>query len=716
LFETLENIVIDNGLNGLILAVVLTALTLFLYRKTYPEIAATRRFLLVGIRAMIFLLLVLFLINPVLNYTKDRAREPVFPVLVDVSRSMSLKETGGMNRKEKAESILSEVMDAVPEGFKERVEVIPFAGSVLAEMPQDTPGEVTDISGAVNTIAARYRHDNMPAILLISDGVDTRNSSGEVQTGTPVYSVCVGESLSTGQLSIEDILYRSRVYSGMEMEIEAVITSGNLEGGRIEAKLYEDGAAIDSAYAEAEKLRSEKRLSFNYGSKVTGQHVLEIRLHYEGAGVSGRTSEKFRVRVLEDVSRVLYIDRHADWNTTFLRHLAREMKRYSFDFVTRNPEHGYIRISDYSSWDFPERNGELEDYRLVIISDADMIFSDRENAEILEEYLNSGGSVLFLADLNSPLRFSNSYRLIRGFLPLSMVSQPDLLRGNYHIRISQRRDNPIAVAMAETGVINKLPPLPVRLSGFKTTLNAQTPLYLHGENGEPVPFMSFASYGNGISAAVLGLALWKLRLAGEEGRTAYNTIFSSIIQYMAGGRDTGMLEVKSSRNTYSYGETPRINVNVGAGALPEGIKGRLYDGEGELARTFMFSLRYPERGIYSTELSTLSPGYYRVRAAEILKSGRGLSGETGFSVDSVSVEFLRRSADPGFLRRLSGQSGGSLTEREEIRKLIVEKINLQTIYTDETGTMSIRSSGILLILILSLAVMEWVLRKVWGLV
>lgn len=717
MLEAFRSIEANNLYWGVGLAALLMVLAFAFYRRTYPEISRARRLILGGARALLFICLVIFLINPVINYSRREVLEPVVPVLIDKSGSMDLVDRSGRSRQAVADSILALIREAVPANLGGRTETVPFAGSLLADSLQDTDLPGTDIEGAVREVINRYRFENLPSVFLISDGVDTGIQGDAAGADVPVYSICVGDTLHGGEISIEDILYSDRVYAGMDSRIDVIMTSSGLEGGGwIEAGLYEEGKGIDSTRIEALSGKREYRFSLDYSPEESGEHILEVKLRHSGNEVAGLRREKFSLRVIDEISRILYIDEFPDWNTTFLRDLAESMERYSFDFITRNPSRGYFRLDDYSSWQFPDSRQKLDRYSLIMISDAQLSFSERSRVEILKSYVEGGGSVLFMADLNSLLISSDYSEQFSDLLPGRKVSEPELLSGNFFYDISRETGNPVAVAMAETGAAGKVPPLPSVISGYQETMGSEVPLYITGRKNERItPLFAISEYGEGFSGILNGIGLWRWRLSGEDGRTAYNTLFSSLIQYMAGDEGSGKLRIESSRKTYSYGETPRINVRSGRRNVIEGIKGRLYDREGDLIRTFLFNPRF-EDGIYSAEIQSLQPGYYKVRGREILESGGGLAGETWFSVDSLSVELIRKSADAAFLRELSERSGGELISPDKIVEVIAKNINPEKRYRDDTWTVSIRSSTFLLLLILTFALLEWVLRKAWGLV
>jgi hypothetical protein len=503
----------------------------------------------------------------------------------------------------------------------------------------------------------------------------------------------------------------------MESQIEALIISEDIEGREITAGLFEDGTLLESKSFTGGGERTEHRIRFDYSAGKPGEHVLEIRLSHGGTAGSGRKSDRFTVTVIEDKSRILYLDSYPDWNTTFLRTLSEGMKRYIFDFVTLRPGRGLVKLSDYSKWEFPRSAEELNIYSCIMVADAGQVFSDEEITGTVTEYITAGGGAIFLADTDSPLLYDDIYRSLRPVLPVKAVSGRKPVRGEFQISITAERTDPVSVAMAQSGTLSSLPPLPAYLSGYRNLMSAKAPIHIEGEDGtERTPFLSIAATGEGITAFVAGMGVWRWKLAGERGETAYNTFFSSLIQYLAGGEGSGRLNISAGRSGYSYGERPRIRVNTSGNLLPDAVRGRLYRRNGDLIKTFIFEPRHPERGIFTVDIPVLEPGDYRVAGREILGSGSGLEGEVTFSVDSVSVELIRKTADPHFLRHFSGKSGGGLIQPEGIDELFSETVEIQTAYAGREELYPLRSSGVLLIIMLFSASTEWVLRKIWGLV
>ncbi|MCD6380024.1 hypothetical protein J7M07_06240 [bacterium] len=724
MFEAVGNILLEIGLWGFAAATVLILFSLFIYRKCFPSISGPKRFVLAGLRSLAFLSLVLFFVNPLLTYLATEKKTPIIPILVDVSKSMSIKDCSGESRIAFARSVIDGLLINIGDKHSADIEIIPFSKNlwknpVQADSIPEAEGEGTDITGSIEAVANRYRYSKPAGIILLTDGIQTNNRTLIEGINLPVYSIGFGNTLKGGYLSIEDIIYERRVYSGMKTKIETIVAAKGLRKNvHIKARLFEDDELIDSVLVVAENGEGEYRAVFDYLAGKASDHRMKIILECEEMKLSGRRSEGFNLGILEEVRHILYIDEHADWNMKFLRDLAGEMKRFDFDFVTWNPGQGYIKIPKYLKWQFPSGSDGLKRYDLVIISDAERTFSIAENADILIDYVHGGGGVVFLADESSPLIYDSSFKLLEDIIPVKKLSLVRASVGEYYLRLSPEGNNTVSVMLSECGGIYELPPLPVYLEGFNPSMGTTVPLYLDENKGDLKPLVAIERSGEGVSGVVLGMPLWRWRLAGIEGEKIYNTFFSSLIQYFASGADRQPLEVVSSRNRYNAGEEPQISVHLGKRRLPKAIKGRLYKMEkegNELIRTFIFDPKIPERGVFRVKLPSLGPGRYRVAAREILDSGKGFEGETEFSVDSLSVEYIHRSMDGDFLKRLSKKSGGQFFVPNEAEG-IINRLNPHVNEVHMTRTTSFRSNIVFFFVIILFLTTEWILRKIWGLV
>ena len=130
----------------------------------YARFSATtrRRHLLSGLRFVTLVLILVFLMRPV-RTSDEGMRDVIVPVLVDVSRSMSLADAGdGATRIDRARDLLTrDLLPALKPHFQ--VDVLSFGDRVAASDPEklDAKAGHSDLGAALAAARERYAADRL---------------------------------------------------------------------------------------------------------------------------------------------------------------------------------------------------------------------------------------------------------------------------------------------------------------------------------------------------------------------------------------------------------------------------------------------------------------------------------------------------------------------------------------------------------------------------
>ena len=350
-----------------------------------------------------FLLLVFFALDPAIMTRSESSRSPVIPVLIDVSRSMSLDDGGGEPRIDTAVKAAGRIAESLGGA---RVELLPFAAGLYgAPVPQDSvppaDGEGTDIYGAIAGAEKRYADDNLAAVIVISDGRITRGMKGVRDPGrVPLFAVPVGGGVEGADLSIDRLEYERTVYTGTRERVRAVIRYSSAGGRPALVELVEGDRVLDTFRTGSLDGNGLVEAELDYLPSVEGIRSMEVRVApAEGEVTEGNNREMFRVNSLKDRVEILFFDGSPDWNMTFLRRLCEGSKRLSLETAVPAPGGGY-RMPGGGRWEFPGDPGGLSRYDLVM-SAAEAVFPSAREAEALRGYLDAGGAVLLIASERS---------------------------------------------------------------------------------------------------------------------------------------------------------------------------------------------------------------------------------------------------------------------------------------------------------------------------
>jgi hypothetical protein len=707
-----------------IIAVVLAAASFILYRRTFPPISGGRRALLVAMRIGAFALLALLLINPVFISSREEIKRPLVLVLLDRSRSMGIRDSEGRSRLDDALVHLERFRAALA-GTKTDIEVVPFAAA-LASAPLrpdsavEADGEGTDLWGALGAAQKRYRSRNVAAIVLLTDGRITRgmvSSGGAV--AEPVYAVGFGDTVGGTDVSIDEVIVDRVAYRGTKVPVEAVIRASGLRGRTITVRLMEGERVRDSATIAVKRDEETISVPLGYAADAEGEHRLSVEARpVPGEERGENNAESFRLDVLKNKVRILYIDQYADWNMTFVRDLVKSSKRLEVEAVSWKADKGFVIDPGERPWSFPGGAGGIAGYDLVIVSDDAKLFNARSSVEAIDAYVGAGGSVLFIADENSPLARDASFDLLQPLLGLRRVSRPRIDYTESFVRVSAEGiTDPLASSLAEEGGLDALPPIPARIAGVAAVSGARIPLVLENRSGT-TPFLVVSRRGEGLAGSILGFPLWRWKLAGEDGRRIYESFFGGLVQSLAEGAGAPELSVDADRTVYRAGDPVKLAAYIGSRRPPEGLRGEVRkkgSGSDATERTVVFEPDPGRPGYYRAALDPLPPGEYVVTVSEVTGAGSGVSAASSFSVAGVSVEMLDPTRDAPVLEAIARETGGSYLEGAALDGL-AERLHLHDERIERRDVREIRGNALILAGIILFLAIEWILRKAWGLV
>ena len=714
-----RQLIIDLDIWKVLLGFFLILFSFFVYRRSFPPLGAGRRFALAALRGGAFALLVLFMLDPALVLTSPESVDPFVIALVDVSKSMSVSDIGGGTRLGEALRGVEILRASLGKYRGVDFRTIPFSSGLHPEIIDvagisEAVGDGTDIAGSLRDAEAMFRNRNLRGIVLFTDGRITRGMTRfAAAPSIPVFSIGVGDTLERPDISIVELSFDRVAYTGSRASVVASLEAPGFTEREIEVSLYEGDALLDRETVTAGSGPAAFDVTLRYTPVREGEHELRVEATpVEGEERFENNTEPFRIRVLKESLRVLYIDQHADWNFTFLRRIADESERIELDAVTAFPGRGFALMPGGERFDLPARAADLKRYDLLIVSDDRVFLTDPHNMSVVAEYIEGGGNLLLLADEHSPLIGAD---LPEGLLPVIPVGRRHIISGEFDIGIAASDAiHPLAIAFEG---MQSPPPIPARVAGFEAAGAAHVPLEMSDRRGR-YPFLALQRSGEGVTAVLLGFPLWHWMLTDGEDVNAYEILFSALIPYLADGSRGPSLTVKMSRTVYRAGEPVAVTAYAREGRAAMDFRGevRMADGgEDRLTKTFLFEPDIMGRGYARTEIGTLEPGSYIVTVTETRPGGATVTGTAEFGVQGLSTEFLKTSRDMAFLRYLADLSGGIAFELEDVAAL-PGALDLKEVVRERKETMEFRSSPLFLLATILLLSVEWLLRKLWGLI
>lgn len=735
-------------------ALVLSALAL--WRHPHRP-SAGRMALLLGLRAAAIALCLLVALQPTLDLAQVARIPNHVAVLVDNSRSMSVRPAdGGPPRYERAATLLrgAEPLFAQWRRDGHRVDLFSFGEAVapttIEGVRAPPTGEATRIGEALSELRARYAGRDLGAVVLVSDGIDTGRlgrGPADAETratlsalGAPLHTVLVDEP-EIKDLSIAAVLADDFAFVRTPIKLEAVVRQSGLGQRRVEVTLARDGRLVDSQTVLLEGDRSEVKVSFPFTPDHPGNFVFEIATPVlSGEALPNNNRQVFTIRVIRDRVRVLHVCGRPSWHERFLRSLLRlnpNVDLVSF-FILRTDTDEQPNPREFSLIPFP--HAEVFDEQLASF---DLLIFDNFNFKPYElgpylpglrDYVVGGGA---LAMVGGELSFASG---LYGSTPLAEVLPVDLTGippygeaalGTERFRPKLTREgaaHPVTALSLETRANEArwaaLPPVEGwnKVAGLRPGASA---LLVHptqkSADGKPAPLVAVTDAGKGRTMALLTDTAWHWGFlaagagqdqgAGEDGR-AFQRFWDSAIRWLVHDPALTLLRLELERDQVRRGQplgvrvralhadyTPAadvaVRVTVTPAEAPEGSK--------PLSEHRLTTNRDGEGHLV---LSPGTPGAFRVAGVATI-DGRAQTESKTFVVNAEGRELEDVVSRDTVLRELSTLTGGTFARElgdVPLRALREERVGSQR-------SIEVWSHPLVLLGALGLLLAEWWLRR-----
>ncbi|MEJ6571252.1 MAG: hypothetical protein QNL01_07305 [Akkermansiaceae bacterium] len=459
-----------------LVVIVILALTIYLYRKA-KGVNPRLRVGLMLMRITALVLIVFSLLEPSASETRTITRKKHLPVLLDISKSMSLQDQrkrpadiveaatalglvesktnqdinqtslqldnkqrasiSSASRLDLAASLITKSAKPVFDGLAQNVDVnyYTFGNTVnmIGSSDQDTMKSLsslkatetgTSIADSLEAVANARGGAPLAGIVLISDGIDTSSRRTEAivndlgTRGIPVYTIPVGIS-DPDDVSIRSLIMQDVAFTGDTVPIRVQVRSKGYERRDVDIVLKYNGEELSRKNIVLKGGVQYEDLSFDVKSHKKGAAEIELELEpFTDESTADNNHIKRSLRVVNEKINVLCIEGYARWEFRYLRAILKRDPRIDATFIATRSKEGLAQLtSDYINR-FPESPDEAFKYDLVILGDVDAaFFTDAEMARLEELIRERGGSLLVLCGRrNTPSSYAGT--VIENMLPV----------------------------------------------------------------------------------------------------------------------------------------------------------------------------------------------------------------------------------------------------------------------------------------------------------
>lgn len=708
----------------IILTFIAVAVGIYSYRQSFPPLKKYERVLLAGLRTVMVILLGLFLIEPILNFYSSKTIKPQLAVLMDVSKSMGIKD-GATSRIAEADALTQKALGEIKDEYRifDFATGIKEADGVPGEA--DLSGDATSIAGALRDLAERKDIDNFGAAMIVSDG---RQNLGEdpveaaSKLNMPVYTLTLGKQVAEKNLAIDNIIYPAMAYSGAEFKVEAELSADGLTAGnsRLILKLGPN-VVLDRPFDIPQEGRSVK-VSFNVKAPEPGNYEYTISTPIlEGESNKVDNERIFAVRVLKNKLRIFLGSSTLNWEFKFIKQALSRFEEFDVDTVY--PEDA----GRFSKPGTPRGLDGLKQYDVIIIVDSSPKALHIAQAE-LDKYVAEGGSLIYLAGKNGP----NDIQQFGDILPIKAIS-PRITESEFYFEPSPLKKQHAAILMDEnpdqsSRLWHSLPPFSDLVTGIEPTgevlleagLSAGDSLLNSKLQGRPTPqakpVLTVGKYDKGRVAAITGFPWWQSYFSAVRDPKTANAIpnfWRNLVKWSAATDQMQNFRVITERKVYRLGEPvrltgylfdesnrPKSGAYVSLSLFPDGRETSVKDAV----------LPPVDNGIYSDQVSSLAPGHYKF-IAYATSYGDTLGKTDGaFTIENFSLEMASVNPDYNLPRRITEATGGAAYTADNFAQFPTQ-LNLTPYVRENQASIRLFGLPLLLAILLLGLCLEWGLRK-----
>ncbi len=747
--ETAINNLIFLNPPGIFEAILLILLALVVvygsYRSTRTLTESKKKFALISIHILSFLLIAFLLLNPALRKESYKEEKKNLSVIVDSSFSMSLAgDENGNTRIDKVRNFMDQNSDFFTEIEDNYiVEYLSF-GETLEPSSKDSIfkeeplGKHTNFRNLLKELKEKKDRGETDLAILVSDGGNGEESSpvnldSLVEADLPISSVSPVSGASENDVWIDEVNASEVTFLRYEFPVEVVVKTNRKDGIDLPISLYEDDRLISIKEVYISPKTKEGSVSFEINPITLGRKIYTVSVPKVSGDLIPENNEKsFYTDVIINKIRVLHVAGSPSWDVRFMR---RAMKRnpnidlVSF-FILRDPSDlVFASESELSLIPFPVNEifgSELKTFDVVIFQNFNFqpygIFGFHLRS--IKDYITQEGGAFLMIGGNNSFESGNYGRTpISDILPVELDYLPRTLSDS----ISDQAFKPELTQAGRNHPIMRIIPnkdenerywgnMP-KLEGLNIVngVDPDAATLLKTPEGEPL--LAVGEVESGKVAAFLSDSSWRWNFVGAgDGDLSpyYGKFWNRLFLWFVDDPELQNIRISTDKAIYNPGDSTKIEVRGSEADITDKETMpvlTLPDGEEKEIK-----IEKTSENRYSGDTRVSEYGNYRVTVSEEdydLFTDSNING-ISFTVEPAVNEVRGPTANEGLLESIAEKTGGRfITTEDSPKKLGIDNRKKRTITGYET--VELWDNPLFFFLLVGLLSGDWLLRRRWGL-
>jgi len=573
------------------------ALTWAFYRRKRGSVRPGVLRALTVLRAAAVVIVTLFLLKPVIRYSRTTKEQKTVAVLMDVSESMSIRDaTEGRSRLEAGLHLLRGERHGLLRRLAEGQPVRLFSfGAFTAEQDPRAPlraeHKLTAIGDALRDVVTRVGEASLCGVVLLSDGVNTAGEEPHLVArglGVPVYTVVLGGMVGKRgrflDVGIASAPHNLEFIVNNEATLRVRVSNHGLSRfapaeRKLKLTLSGQGRELASTSVQLPAEDGVREVEVRYTPTETGIYKLTLSLPVlPGEVVKENNERSFTVRVTNPRIRTLLVEGVVRAEYRFLRRVLESDPNVELTSVVKlRRDRFYLQGVDPGidlSRGLPSRKQDYAKFDVVVLGD---IAADEFTAgqlQQLKDFVADGGGLLTMGGRNAYGSGGWAASPLAEALPVRMRGPADGQTEQPFVpRLTPAgRVHPVFAGCAE---LFEEGTRRAELDGANRVAGAKpgaTVLAVHpGEmaGAEPMPVVAVQRFGAGRVLSLMADTTWKWKFQVEAKglESPYYRFWRQSLRWLAGRKEQeprgeALLKAWPSKLEYGADETVIIEARA----------------------------------------------------------------------------------------------------------------------------------------------------------
>lgn len=739
------------------LLVVLGAIALSAWSYARLEGPRLSRVILSLVRAALLVLLAVAAAGPRLQRERSEVERDRLAVLIDRSASIGISDARGQSRDDELKRILEQSAPTWAELTQQKdMDWLAFGGGVspldadgpgipTALPPADRPR--TAIGTALDESLRRAAGRPLSGIVIFSDGRSADSVSNTLLADlrsdrVPVHVVPIGSDEAGAEFAVVSAEAPAVAFVDDVVPVTVRFDHTGVDparAGRLEIIETGTGLVIETAELSPDMLE-DGEATVPVETDSPGEQRWTVKYVSEGPDLSSENnSASVAIRLVDEPIRVLYVDGSPRWEQRFLKSLLIREDSVDSSCLLMAVNRRYQQEGDTLLETLPRSADEWAAFDVVIIGDVrPELLGDHTLEEIRSLVGQQAAGLLWLAGPSAtPAGWGET--ALTDLLPID----PEAPTGTAGIELW---DQPVVLhptrAAERTGLFADLledhteggvTDPDAGWSGLRWALRLQNESLkasaevlawaepVDGTQHEDAPLVVSMRYGSGRVALVGTDEIWRWRYG--QGEPPTERFWLPLLRSLARPRLASIGRAASlevSPSIAGLGDRVAVRVTITDQSIAEVAPREFEASVTQQARTGQSApaaavrlVREPGspagRTVYAGSMPALRPGKFIVNVPPDALSGVGL--EAGLEVISGDDEMRNPQTDHAFLADLAERTGGRVLSASDLAGLAGLLPNRRVIVPLEPEIVTLWDTPLMLALLLGLATLEWVWRR-----